>query len=183
MTNNSDNLVAIVYSSDAVGHVDDRQLTALLEQARAKNATLEITGILIYRGERFIQYLEGPEADVRNVYRAICDDPRHEHLRLLFDGPLETRRFSDWTMGYEPLRETGSDARDSVAPDSAAPAGGSSTGLLPSGLPTNSAAHTGLPPVGFRNTFDDLENTEHPDQVLRAVSELTVWYHARALRV
>lgn len=147
MNPDSEKLFALVYSSDAVGFVGDQQLTAILEQARTKNALLDITGILLYRRGRFIQYLEGPEDRVRKLYNEICADSRHEHLRLLFETPVDTRQFSDWTMGYEQLRE----AQD-------------------------------VTPAGFRSTFDDLENTEQPEQVLRAVSELTFWYHARVLR-
>lgn len=37
-------------------------------------------------------------------------------------------------------------------------------------------------PAGFRDTFADLEDTENPQNVLRAVTELTLWYRARSAR-
>lgn len=37
-------------------------------------------------------------------------------------------------------------------------------------------------PTGFRDTFTDLEDIENPDNVLRAVTELTFWYRARSTR-
>lgn len=37
-------------------------------------------------------------------------------------------------------------------------------------------------PPGVRSTFADLEDTDRPDSVLRAVTELTLWYRARAAR-
>lgn len=43
-------------------------------------------------------------------------------------------------------------------------------------------AETAPVPPGVRSTFADLEDTDHPANVLRAVTELTFWYRARAAR-
>lgn len=37
-------------------------------------------------------------------------------------------------------------------------------------------------PSGMRSTFVDLEDTDHPEHVLRAITELSYWYRARASR-
>lgn len=144
-TTSSGHLFALMYSSHAVEAMNSASLDTILEQARRKNARIDITGILLYRQGRFFQYLEGEEAAVRGVYDEIREDPRHTDLRVLLESPVGSRRFSEWTMGSEPLRET--------------------------------AAAT---PAGFRSTFDDLEDTQYPATVLRAVTELTYWYRARA---
>lgn len=136
-----------MYSSDAVGAVDQSTLDEILVQARLKNARLGITGILLFRRGRFFQYLEGTEAAVTRLYDEICQDSRHEHLRVLVQNPVDSRKFTQWNMGYEPLR----------------------------------VSEETLPP-GFRSTFDDLEDKDHPENVLRAVTELTHWYRARASR-
>lgn len=143
----SNRLFALMYSSHAIGTVEQATLDQILEQARSNNARLGITGILLFRQGRFFQYLEGPESDVRRLYDDISEDPRHERLRVLVQNPVGERRFSEWSMGYEPLR--------------------------PAQEPT---------PPGFRSTFVDLEDTEHPENVLRAVTELAYWYRARASR-
>lgn len=140
-------LYALMYASDAAVEADPPLLEQILQHARAKNALLSITGILLFRQGSFFQYLEGPEESVRRVYEQISKDPRHSNLRVLIEGFGAERKFSDWTMGYEPLRDT--------------PA------ILPS---------------GFRSTFSDLEDTRKPSNVLRAVTELTFWYRARAAR-
>lgn len=143
----SERLFALMYSSNAADEVDERGLDEILEQARTKNAQLEITGILLFRRGRFFQYLEGPELRVRKLYDEIFQDPRHDNLRVLLELPVDERRFSSWTMGHAPLREAAEEA-----------------------------------PKGFRSTFADLEDTQDPRNVLRAVAELTFWYHARASR-
>lgn len=140
-------LFALMYSSYATEGTDAISLEVILEQARQKNARLEITGILLYRRGRFYQYLEGTEEAVRGVYDEIQHDSRHTHLRILLETSVPSRRFSEWKMGYEPLRET-----------------------------------TENTPAGFRSTFVDLEDTQNPANVLRAVTELTYWYRARASR-
>lgn len=35
-------------------------------------------------------------------------------------------------------------------------------------------------PEGFRDTFDDLGDESHPDDVLRAIGELTLWFRVRS---
>lgn len=147
-TTRSAPLFALMYSSYATEDMNQTSLDDILEQARRKNARLDITGILLYRRGRFFQYLEGAEEAVRSVYDEIQQDSRHTRLRILLESPVESRRFSEWTMGYEPLREATENA-----------------------------------PAGFRNTFVDLEDTQNPANVLRAVTELTYWYRARASRV
>lgn len=98
-------LYSLVYSSRATDAFDDAQLGALLAQARAANERAAITGILLYRQGRFIQFLEGPEAPVRDLLARIAADPRHSSVRVMVDGHPPVRQFAEWTMGYEPVDE------------------------------------------------------------------------------
>jgi len=148
MSSEPNDLFALMYSSYATGAVDATTLDHILEVARANNEKLGITGILLYRQGRFFQYLEGAEHKVKALYESICHDTRHDQLRVLMQQPLAARRFSEWSMGYEPLRQS-----------------------------------TEPPPPGFRSTFVDLEDTNNPEHVLRAVTELAYWYRVRAARL
>lgn len=98
-------LYSLVYSSLAAEPFDDDQLAALLTQSRNANARADITGMLLYRKGRFIQFLEGPEALVRDLLARISADPRHSSVRVMVDGHPPTRQFAEWTMGYEPVNE------------------------------------------------------------------------------
>lgn len=93
----------IVYHSCAVGLQTAADLTFLLQQARANNARLGITGLLLYGNGSFVQVLEGEEEDVRQVYDKIQVDFRHTRVHTLSDGPIPARTFKDWTMGFQPL--------------------------------------------------------------------------------
>lgn len=90
----------IVYASRALYDVEDAELLALLERSRTRNASLGVTGMLVYASRSFLQLLEGDEAAVEQVWDSIRLDGRHTALRVLGDGPADTRLFADWTMGF-----------------------------------------------------------------------------------
>lgn len=138
-------LYSLLYTSTAVSPMTSDDLDALLAQSRDDNADDEISGMLLYRRGRFLQFLEGPEAAVRALLDRIRADPRHTGIRVLLDGYSPVRQLPGWTMGYERL----------------------------SGEPTP-------PPPGFRDTFDDLENTDDTQAAVRALRELTLWFRVRA---
>ncbi len=98
-------LFSLVYASTATSHFDDDALAALLRHARDKNASRDITGLLLYRSGRFVQFLEGPETAVRALYEAIERDPRHTGVRTLNEGRPGGRQFADWTMAYQAVTE------------------------------------------------------------------------------
>lgn len=76
------------------------ELVQLLETARAYNEARGISGVLLHRDASFFQILEGEETRVREIYRRVAADPRHERLEILFEEPLEEREFADWRMGF-----------------------------------------------------------------------------------
>ncbi len=98
-------LYSLVYSSFALTLFDESELDALLEQSRAANERIDVTGMLLYRNGRFIQFLEGPEEAVRALLAHIVADGRHTDVRVLVDGRPSARQFAEWTMGYEAMDE------------------------------------------------------------------------------
>lgn len=97
-------LMSLVYTSTASASFRETALDQLLAQCRALNEARDVTGMLLYRGERFIQVIEGPADVVRRLVRIIGRDKRHHSMRILLEEPLEERRFADWTMGYRTLK-------------------------------------------------------------------------------
>ena len=93
----------LVYQSTATWFPSTDELLALLERCRVNNARLQITGMLLYHGGRFLQLLEGDEAPVRERYEVIAADERHKWISLVMTGPNATRDFPDWTMGFRDL--------------------------------------------------------------------------------
>ena len=91
----------IIYASKALHDFDDAELLELLARARAVNAEHGVTGMLVYAARSFLQLFEGEDADVEAVWDRIRMDPRHTDLRVLDDGPVTSRQFEDWSMGFE----------------------------------------------------------------------------------
>ena len=96
-------LIAVAYTSVATEPFDDAKLSALLAWCREWNGSVDVTGVLLHREGRFIQFLEGPEPAVRELVESISQDPRHTRVRVLLEDPVTDRQFSEWTMGFQAI--------------------------------------------------------------------------------
>lgn len=92
-------MLCIVYSSTAERSFDDIDLAQLLAQSRATNEAHGLTGLLVHRQGRFLQLIEGEDADVRERMDAILADDRHGRISTLMEEHITERQFPDWTMG------------------------------------------------------------------------------------
>ncbi len=95
----SSHLIHVIYSSAATQYFKPDALLALLEKARAKNASMGVTGMLLFENGSFFQILEGPEAAVEGIYKTITQDGRHEKVVTIIREPIAKRAFAEWTMG------------------------------------------------------------------------------------
>lgn len=91
----------LIYCSRATEDLGPDELVALLETSRANNNRAGLSGMLLYSSQSFLQVLEGPAEQLSATYERIRSDPRHEALRLLFDGEAPRPLFPDWTMGFD----------------------------------------------------------------------------------
>ena len=95
----------IIYASQASMAFPPETLLELLTFCRRANPRAELSGLLVFRDDTFLQLLEGPAERVTRVYEKICVDPRHHDIRLLADRQVEERYFPDWSMGFEEVNE------------------------------------------------------------------------------
>ena len=56
--------------------------------------------MLLHCDGSFIQAIEGPKAQVMDLINVIRKDLRHNRMAVLFEGPIKTRSFSQWSMGF-----------------------------------------------------------------------------------
>lgn len=98
-------MIQLLYVSQQKHDMSDTELLEMLDQARKKNKTLDITGILLYHNGYFMQLLEGPRENVDELYNVIARDPRHRNVRLIGRYNVTDRSFNDWNMGYRKLSE------------------------------------------------------------------------------
>lgn len=74
--------------------------------SKIKNKHLGITGLLIFDGDYFCQYLEGTENAVRALIESIKMDKRHTNFKTLFEDYTETsRRFESWSIAYATMEQ------------------------------------------------------------------------------
>ncbi|MDP3008526.1 MAG: BLUF domain-containing protein [Methylococcales bacterium] len=105
-------LHCLVYVSLANQEMSDDHLKSMLQKARAKNETLGITGMLLYRDGFFMQALEGALKDIEALFDTISKDARHSGLLLVYKKPIQQRGFADWTMGFNKIDDTNIEAVD-----------------------------------------------------------------------
>ncbi len=91
----------LLYISTARASLSDDEMRILLATSRRNNAAVDVTGLLVVGGRRFLQALEGPEQAVSAVYARIAADPRHFAIVKLGDKPITERSFRDWSMGFQ----------------------------------------------------------------------------------
>jgi len=104
-------MYSLIYLSIAPKALDQDELAEILRQSRPSNKAHDLTGCLAYiegiieyeQQCRFIQVLEGPELAVLNVFEKIQSDNRHTEVTLIHKGPIESRNFGLWEMGFEKI--------------------------------------------------------------------------------
>lgn len=92
-------LVCLAYFSAARRELREGELTHLAQRARERNASIGVTGVLVYCADSFFQILEGPAAAVLATYREkIAPDSRHSSIYIAVEQKIPERAFPDWSM-------------------------------------------------------------------------------------
>jgi hypothetical protein len=90
-----------IYTSRPFGF-DDATLSGILMDARRANVRDGITGALICRADIYLQWLEGPEAQVRKPMERIEGDERHLEVKVHVAERVSERTFGEWAMLHDP---------------------------------------------------------------------------------
>ena len=96
-----ENLDSLVYVSSAVRLLSHEEIDYLLRRARERNKEYDVTGILLYIGGNFMQYLEGPGDNLDVIYKIVQEDELHSGIILVSREAIEHRQFGDWAMAYQ----------------------------------------------------------------------------------
>lgn len=91
-------LVRLIYASRAARLMGMREMVSLLDKAQQHNAARDITGMLAFNREGFLQVIEGGSEAVNDLYHRIAVDPRHHQMTLIGFGEVAERQFADWNM-------------------------------------------------------------------------------------
>lgn len=104
----------LVYTSAASRKMLPADLESILFTSRKRNMEAGITGALLYRNTTFIQFLEGPPAEIDALMDRIRVDDRHNNVRVLLVEAASERSFADWKMGFGIPQETRATGVDGV---------------------------------------------------------------------
>ncbi len=96
----SEMIKQIVYVSRATPELARQDVDQILDTARERNRSLDISGFLLFNGNRFVQLLEGPPGNVSSLYGMIEKDPRHQDTQILLEHFAPSRLLSSWAMAY-----------------------------------------------------------------------------------
>ena len=88
-----------VYRSRAADGMDDTAVARIVATAQRVNSVQGITGLLVWGGGMFFQWLEGPRVAITRLMDSIRRDPRHERVVILSETEeVRERIFPDWGM-------------------------------------------------------------------------------------
>ena len=93
-------LFALLYVSELAEH-DASEVERICHESRVNNERDGVTGLLVFDGRSFCQFVEGPHGAIAELLARLEGDARHVRMKLLHHGPSATgRRFPDWRLGY-----------------------------------------------------------------------------------
>lgn len=100
-------LIRLVYASrakfaDAEANALSANVSRIVMQSRKNNPARGLVGALLYADGCFFQVLEGPSAEVEQLYEKLHRDDRHGDLKVLSRSSISQLSFGQWSMKYVP---------------------------------------------------------------------------------
>jgi hypothetical protein len=93
-------MLIYVSQSNLSPEEQQREIEKIVEVANARNQNNAITGLLVFTGGRFAQFLEGPPEALTTLMESIHKDVRHRNVTVVRRQEIQQRSFSEWAMGY-----------------------------------------------------------------------------------
>lgn len=95
-------LRSILYMSDRMAGNENgpRQIGEMVDLSRIWNASVGITGALVFTERHFVQFIEGPHAAIDDLLGKLYNDKRHDRIRIIEDAEPKSRQFEDWSLAY-----------------------------------------------------------------------------------
>jgi hypothetical protein len=91
-------LYRLLYYSEAADNLTLQDVKSIAEKASIKNASLLISGGLLYCESKFLQILEGGIRPVNKLFETILQDRRHKNVNLIHFSRVSKREFEGWDM-------------------------------------------------------------------------------------
>lgn len=96
-----ESLFSYIYTSQLSPGEPASCVADIVRLSKINNKQRGITGLLVFDGDYFCQYLEGSEIVVRDLIETIKRDSRHINFETRYEGNAEVpRRFENWSIAY-----------------------------------------------------------------------------------
>lgn len=115
----------LAYTSLAALDLSVEQLFDIGQTARDLNALDGVTGLLLFNGTHFLQWIEGAPEVIDELMERLRRDPRHSAVEIRETQMADSRLFADWSMKLVRVRAQFMQAHEDVLE------------ALPKGLPDN----------------------------------------------
>jgi serine/threonine protein kinase len=89
----------LIYESHPTELLTQEQLKDILAKSQYKNIRLNLSGLLIFHGGKFMQLLEGGKEEVAELFAVIQRDPRHTDIKVVLESDSQERNMPSWVMG------------------------------------------------------------------------------------
>lgn len=87
-----------IYTSVEAYPLTEAEITRLVQDSRVKNASHDISGVLLHVQNTFFQVLEGPQEAIDQLWNSILRDRRHTHVTRIIYEPIARRYFGGQAM-------------------------------------------------------------------------------------
>ena len=94
-------ILQLIYTSVLSPSSSISEVSSIIRTSRTRNFSFGITGVLLFDGQQFCQYIEGEPNQVNTLSENIKKDSRNDDFKVLYSNTVEDmRRFSNWRAGY-----------------------------------------------------------------------------------
>ncbi len=96
-------LQQLIYMSVSGKELSSEDLEQILNASRRNNVEKNITGLLVVKGNTFLQVLEGESETIKPLFQKLKEDQRHHDISIISWEVIEKRDFPQWSMGFKNL--------------------------------------------------------------------------------
>ncbi|NJC05961.1 hypothetical protein GGQ97_001754 [Sphingomonas kaistensis] len=107
---------SLTYTSLAALDLSDEQLRSVHDDAQSLNGIDGISGLLLFNGTHFLQWIEGPPEAVDDLVERLRRDPRHSAFEIRDERMSDERIFGGWSMKLVRVRSSYHLAHEDVVP-------------------------------------------------------------------
>lgn len=77
-----------------------QEIEDIVRVSRSRNASIDVTGALVFTERNWAQNIEGPAAAIDELMESIRRDSRHTDVDVVYHATIADRRFATWAMAY-----------------------------------------------------------------------------------